>query len=98
MGLKVASKGIDILMEKPLAPTIEECRTLIDFCNNRGVKLLVGHHRRFNPYIVASKAHISKVGEIMAVQGCWTSRKPDSYSKEKPWRSSKKKKKDRIYF
>lgn len=89
MGLKLASNGIDILMEKPLAPKAEECRTLIDFCNDRGVKLLVGHHRRFNPYIIASKANITKVGEIVAVQGCWTSRKPDSYFEEKPWRSSK---------
>lgn len=91
LGMELASKGIHILMEKPLAPTAIECKTLMTYCQSKGVILLVGHHRRFNPYIVSTKSHLHKLGALIAVQGCWTLRKPDSYFIEKPWRSSKEK-------
>lgn len=88
LGMKLASYGIHLLMEKPLASNAMDCKTLIDYCNFMGVILLVGHHRRFNPYIVAAKKHIHKLGKLVGVQGSWTLRKPDSYFMEKPWRSS----------
>lgn len=89
LGMELANKGIHILMEKPLAPTAEECKTLMVYCQMKNVILLVGHHRRFNPYIVSTKQNLYKLGNIVAVQGCWTLCKPDKYFEEKPWRSSK---------
>lgn len=88
IGTLLASHGINILMEKPLAPSPADCRLLIDFCREKGVVLLVGHHRRFNPYINAARSHLYRVGRPVAVQGAWTLRKPPSYFAEKPWRSS----------
>lgn len=88
MGLSLASKGIHILVEKPLAPSPEDCKTLITYCNLQNVKLLVGHHRRFNPYIVATKDNLFKLGKLIAIQGTWTLKKPIDYFLEKPWRSS----------
>src|SRR5699024_10649456 len=43
-----ADKGLDILVEKPIAPSIAEGRAMIDYCSERNVKLMVGHHRRFS--------------------------------------------------
>lgn len=88
MGLRLASKGIHLLVEKPLAPTPAECQTLINYCNMKNVKLLVGHHRRFNPFIMATKKNLHKVGIPIAIQGTWSLKKPDDYFLEKPWRSS----------
>lgn len=87
MGMELAARGIHLLVEKPLAPTPEECRQLIAYCNEKNVKLLVGHHRRFNPYIVAAKNNLAMCGKLVAVQGTWTLKKPQSYFLEKPWRS-----------
>lgn len=44
-------------------------------------KLLIGHHRRFNPYIQNLKSIVDsgKLGIILAVQGQWTVKKPDAY-------------------
>lgn len=91
IGMQLAKNGIHILMEKPLAPSAIECKTLIEYCYSKQVALLVGHHRRFNPYITAAKNSLFKLGKIIAVQGSWTLCKPQSYFLEKPWRSSKQK-------
>ncbi len=42
-------EGIHCLVEKPLAPTREECETLIGKAREHGRVLLVGHVERFNP-------------------------------------------------
>lgn len=88
VSVQLASKGIHLLVEKPLASSPEECRSLIEFCDSRGVVLLVGHHRRFNPYIVAAKAHMAKIGTPVMVQGVWALKKCSDYFAEKPWRRS----------
>ncbi|ODV77027.1 putative oxidoreductase [Suhomyces tanzawaensis NRRL Y-17324] len=88
MGMQLAARGIHMLMEKPLAPSPSECKSLIAYCHAKNVTLLVGHHRRFNPYIIATKDHLYKLGQLVAIQGTWTLCKPPAYFLEKPWRSS----------
>ncbi|KAK6201146.1 putative oxidoreductase [Scheffersomyces amazonensis] len=88
LGLQLASKGIHLLVEKPLAPTAEDCKTLVDYCHSKNIHLLIGHHRRFNPYIITTKKNLKKLGHLVAIQGTWTLCKPPSYFLEKPWRSS----------
>ncbi len=41
-------RGVHVLIEKPLAPTVEEGRAIIDSAATHGVKLMVGHIERFN--------------------------------------------------
>lgn len=41
--------------------------------------MLIGHHRRFNPYVVAAKQRISSLGRLIAVNGLWTIYKPGGY-------------------
>lgn len=89
VGIELASKGIHLLVEKPLASTPEDCLALIDYCERQGVVLLVGHHRRFNPYIVAAKNHMPKIGTPVMIQGVWAIKKCQEYFAEKQWRRSK---------
>jgi predicted dehydrogenase len=42
-------RGIPLLVEKPLAPTLAEAQDLVDLANCQGVILQVGHIERFNP-------------------------------------------------
>lgn len=88
IGLQLASHGVHLLIEKPMASTVEDCRDLLDFCTLQQVKLLIGHHRRFNPYIAATKANLDRIGKPVAVQGVWALRKHDAYFAEKAWRRS----------
>jgi predicted dehydrogenase len=42
-------RGIPLLVEKPLAPTVEQAADLVDLARRKGVILQVGHVERFNP-------------------------------------------------
>lgn len=88
LGMQLANRGIHLLVEKPMASTAEDCLALMEFCDLRSVHLLIGHHRRFNPYIMATKAHMSRVGTPVAIQGVWALKKHKEYYAEKPWRRS----------
>ncbi|KAI0549593.1 hypothetical protein F4679DRAFT_545785 [Xylaria curta] len=102
VALELAEAGVHLLVEKPLADTKVAARTLVDRAREMGVKLLVGHHRRFNPYVVAarkvleaSKAEPKAIGEpgigaVTAISGLWTAYKPDDYFAAGAWRRSRK--------
>lgn len=48
--------GIACLVEKPLAPTIEDARQLLEVAQSRDVVVQVGHTERFNPAVRAVEA------------------------------------------
>ena len=52
------NQGINVLIEKPIASTIEEANTLLDIARKRNVKIAVGHVERFNPAIIELKRRL----------------------------------------
>lgn len=87
--------GVHVLLEKPVSDTLETGRSLLQFAQapqNAHLKLLVGHHRRFNPYVRATKAVLDagSLGRPMAINGLWTLYKPASYfAAPTDWRASR---------
>jgi predicted dehydrogenase len=81
LALELIAAGIPVLVEKPVSTTIEDGKRLIEAAKEKNVKVLVGHHRRFNPYLRAAKKEVDglRLGKIIAVQGAWALKKPDSY-------------------
>lgn len=79
MGLLEA--GVHVLVEKPLATSIEDGRKLIDVARRNGKHLLAGHHRRFSPYVAVAKAALQegKIGKPIAISAIWTTYKPAGY-------------------
>lgn len=53
----------------------------VQYAKQLQLKLLVGHHRRFNRYVAATKELLleKRLGRIIAVSGLWTTYKPASY-------------------
>ena len=51
VGATCAKKGLNILMEKPIAADLESADRLIQAAKENKVHLMVGHHRRHNPMI-----------------------------------------------
>ncbi len=47
--ISAAAAGKSVLCEKPMAPTLEECRSMIDACQKHGVKLGIGFMYRHYP-------------------------------------------------
>ncbi len=56
-------RGVNVLVEKPLASTLAEGQELIALAQERGVLLGVGHVERFNPVVTALKQHLDD-GEL----------------------------------
>ncbi|MFN8471928.1 MAG: Gfo/Idh/MocA family oxidoreductase [Anaerolineae bacterium] len=52
------ARGVHVLVEKPIAATIEEGRAMIDVARRQGALLTVGHIERFNPAVLALKARL----------------------------------------
>ena len=53
VGLYLLQAGIDVLMEKPIAPTLDAAERLIVAARHYGRILQVGHLERFNPVVMA---------------------------------------------
>jgi len=53
-------RGVNVLVEKPIARTLEEADLIIEAAENSGAKLMVGHLERFNPAMVALRPHVSQ--------------------------------------
>jgi predicted dehydrogenase len=81
LSLELIAAGVHVLVEKPISISIPSGIQLIEGAREKGVKLLVGHHRRFNPYLLSAKHEIDRggLGKIIAVQGSWCLQKPDDY-------------------
>ncbi|HVJ30131.1 MAG TPA: Gfo/Idh/MocA family oxidoreductase, partial [Gammaproteobacteria bacterium] len=54
-------RGIHLLVEKPIASTVEEGRTIIAAARRAGVTLMVGHVERFNPALLAARETLTTV-------------------------------------
>jgi predicted dehydrogenase len=55
VGCKLLDAGLDVLVEKPMAASLEEADQLIASAQRRGSMLQVGHVERFNPAVVAAQ-------------------------------------------
>lgn len=92
---RLLAAGIHVLVEKPVAITVPSGLDLLHHAKQHesttGVKALAGHHRRFNPYVVAAHRALSSnaIGKPIAISGLWALRKPPSYFQAPTaWRAS----------
>ena len=53
IGCALLAAGIDVLVEKPIASSLDEADQLVDAAERNGRILQVGHLERFNPAIIA---------------------------------------------
>lgn len=65
-----AEQGYHILLEKPIARTPQECRTITDAVEKAGVIFAVGHVLRYAPYTTGVKQIIEsgRLGQIVSIQ------------------------------
>ena len=59
IGCALMESGLDVLIEKPIAHTVEAGRALVETAARNGRILQVGHLERFNPAVIALKPAIT---------------------------------------
>ncbi|EXJ78917.1 oxidoreductase [Capronia epimyces CBS 606.96] len=92
VGLELVRGGVNILVEKPISTDIESGQELVRTAQELGVKVLVGHHRRFNSYMLAAKDVVAsgRIGDLVAINGIWATYKPlDYFDPPAVWRRAK---------
>jgi predicted dehydrogenase len=60
IGCRLLDAGLDVMVEKPIAHTVEAGRALVAAAQRSGRILQVGHLERFNPAVIALGAAIGK--------------------------------------
>jgi UDP-N-acetylglucosamine 3-dehydrogenase len=66
IALQCIKAGVHVLVEKPIASTIEESRAIVAAARRAGVTLMVGHVERFNPAVQSIKRAI-KDQDILSI-------------------------------
>lgn len=76
-----AERGWHMIVEKPVAHSLEAADAIIEAVERTGVKALVGHHRRHHASVVKLREMIEAggVGRVISANLMWLTRKPDSY-------------------
>jgi len=59
IGAMLLENGLDVLMEKPIASTVEEAKCLVTAAEEHDRILMVGHVERFNPAVIELARHLS---------------------------------------
>ena len=68
IGVAFARRGVHLLVEKPITPTLEEADGLIDEAERNGVRLLVGHMQRYDPNVERAR-EMMQTGELGDITG-----------------------------
>jgi UDP-N-acetylglucosamine 3-dehydrogenase len=66
IAIDCAKRGIHVMVEKPIASTVEESRAIVAASRRAGVTLMVGHVERFNPAVQSIKRAI-KDQDILSI-------------------------------
>ncbi|MDK2870479.1 MAG: UDP-N-acetylglucosamine 3-dehydrogenase [Pyrococcus sp.] len=69
VAIEFMERGINVLVEKPIAESIESAREMIRVAKENKVILMVGHIERFNPAVIKLKESIEKglLGEVVSI-------------------------------
>jgi predicted dehydrogenase len=65
VSLPLLEGGVDLLVEKPLAATVEDARAIVIAARRHGRVVAVGHVERFNP---AWRMAVERAGRVVAIQ------------------------------
>ncbi len=86
--VKCIDAGVPMLIEKPVAHTLEEGARLCHLADAAKAKILVGHHRAHSPIMARAKEIVDQgvLGKLVAVMGSAMFYKPDDYFDAAPWR------------
>lgn len=86
--LQCMAAGVAILLEKPIATTVQEAQILVGHVTSTDAKVLIGHHRAHSAIMAKAREVVDsgRLGQLVAVMGSALFFKPDSYFAEAPWR------------
>ncbi|MGE4272432.1 MAG: Gfo/Idh/MocA family protein [Desulfitobacterium sp.] len=91
IGITCAKAGKHVMVEKPMAMTLESADELIRTCHKAGVKLSVIHQNRYNKSIKLMRQALEegRFGKLTHGQASVRWNRNDAYYSQAPWRGTK---------
>ncbi len=76
-----ARRSAHVLIEKPIADSLDGALRIVKAADETGIQVLVGHHRRHSPLIQKARSIIQggALGKLVAVSMLWALMKPAEY-------------------
>lgn len=86
--LACAENKVHMLVEKPISATVSDGLALIRAANEYDVRVLVGHYRRFSPFVQRARTVVQdgEIGTLASVLFIWAILKPQDYFRVE-WRT-----------
>ncbi|MCA0986869.1 Gfo/Idh/MocA family protein [Guptibacillus algicola] len=91
LAVQAAAAGKHIVVEKPIALTLEDSQRIIDACKENNVKLSVVHPNRFRPVMMEIKELMNqgKIGKLSHANATVRWNRNQAYYDQAPWRGTK---------
>lgn len=91
IGIAAAKSGKHVMVEKPMAMTLESADELIKTCKDNGVKLEVIHQNRFNKSVKLMRKALEegRFGKLTHGQATVRWNRDDNYYAQASWRGTK---------
>ncbi len=76
-------RSVHLFIEKPIAESLNGAKHIVKIADDAGIQILVGHHRRYSPFIQETRALVQggTLGKLVGVSVLWALTKPDDYYK-----------------
>jgi UDP-N-acetylglucosamine 3-dehydrogenase len=68
--LQCIERGLHVLLEKPMASSVEECSRILELAASSGIQVMTGHIERFNPVILQLKKFLDEkyLGDLYYIE------------------------------
>jgi UDP-N-acetyl-2-amino-2-deoxyglucuronate dehydrogenase len=89
LALEVLAAGRHLLLEKPMAPTLDGCARILDAATAAGTVLMVGETAQYWPEVLAAAELLAggAIGDVITAQArVWTPPLPEYYATADAWR------------
>ena len=91
MGIAAAKAGKHVIVEKPMAMSLQDADDLIQACEDNGVKLAVCFQNRFNPPVQRLRRALEegRFGKLTHASAVVRWFRPQDYYDQAPWRGTR---------
>ena len=91
LAIQAAEAGKHVILEKPIAMSLEEADSIIDACRKNNVKLSIVHPNRYRPVVKELKEILDSgaLGKISHANAIVNWNRNQAYYDQSPWRGTK---------
>lgn len=87
LSIEAMEKGVNVLLEKPMALTLADCDEMIRASQKTGSKLCIIHNELFRPPVLQARKMVAEgmIGRIIGMQWCRLTHREEYLAKENHW-------------